>query len=569
MTLAGAVLGGRYALEEQIGNGGYGEVWRATDTVLARPVAIKLLHPRYAQRSEVLARFRAEARQAGCLSHENIAQVFDYGEPADRQPPYLVMELVDGPSLEAVLAGSPLESSRTMDIVAQAAAGLQAAHAAGMIHRDIKPGNLLLAPGGIVKITDFGIARTIGSAQVTASGELIGTPGYLAPERAEGDQATPASDLYSLGMVAYECLAGAAPFTGTALEVALAHRDRPLPPLPPSVSADVRAFVLRLTAKDPARRLDDAAEVAMWAGLLRDGVGVAALQAWPDPPPGPSAAGPSEPGPPLAVGWLQRRTVLAYACVAVTALVIIVLVSVIGFASTPGPVTASPAPAPMVLRNWREVRPNQRSVVPSSRMPRRAATACEAVLSRSVRASTWPMPASAAAAKIAPAASVANPCPWCRGCRCQPTSVRPVGPLASARGTSGMVPTGVLVRESSGTMAQRPSGGSRARSRSCHRSMRSRASSRVVRTRRGCGPSQRMTSSREYRSKNAGRSGSSQCRSSRRGVRSSSIGAATRGHDVRAAARTGHAGSRACPILSSPRRRRPARRAARRPAPRS
>jgi hypothetical protein len=335
MALAGAVLGGRYALDEQIGIGGYGEVWRATDTLLSRPVAVKLLHPRYTRRSETLARFRAEARHAGGLSQENIAQVFDYGEAADGQPPYLVMELVDGPSLEAVLASGPLESSRTMDIVAQAAAGLQAAHAAGMIHRDIKPGNLLLTPGGTVKITDFGIAHTIGSVPVTESGELIGTPGYLAPERAEGEQATPASDLYSLGMVAYECLVGAPPFTGTALEVAIAHRDRPLPPLPPSVSADVCAFVIRLTAKDPARRLDNAAEVAVWAGLLRDGVGVAALQAWPDPP-----------GSPPAAGWLQRRTVLAYACVAVTALALIVLVSIIGFASTPGPVTASPASPP-------------------------------------------------------------------------------------------------------------------------------------------------------------------------------------------------------------------------------
>ena len=177
-------------------------------------MAVKLLHPRYAQRSEALARFRAEARHAGGLSHENIAQVFDYGEPADGQPPYLVMELVDGPSLETVLTGGPLDDSRTMDIVAQAAAGLQAAHAAGMIHRDIKPGNLLLAPGGTVKITDFGIAHTIGSAPLTASGELIGTPGYLAPERAMGERATPASDLYSLGMVAYECLAGAAAVQG-------------------------------------------------------------------------------------------------------------------------------------------------------------------------------------------------------------------------------------------------------------------------------------------------------------------------------------------------------------------
>ena len=230
MTLAGAILGGRYVLDEQIGNGGYGEVWRATDTVLTRPVAVKLLHPRYTQRSEALARFRAEARHAGGLSHENIAQVFDYVEPADGQPPYLVMELVEGPSLETVLAGGPLAESRTMDIVAQTAAGLQAAHATGMIHRDIKPANLLLAPGGTVKITDFGIAHTIGSAPLTASGELIGTPGYLAPERAMGEPATPASDLYSLGMLAYECLTATPPFRGTPLEVALAHRDRPLPP---------------------------------------------------------------------------------------------------------------------------------------------------------------------------------------------------------------------------------------------------------------------------------------------------------------------------------------------------
>ena len=332
MAQAGTVLGGRYVLDDQIGYGGYGEVWRATDTVLTRPVAVKLLHPRYTQRSEALARFRAEARHAGGLSHENIAQVFDFVEPAGWQPPYLVMELVEGPSLETMLTGGPLDDSRTMNIVAQAAAGLQAAHAAGMIHRDIKPGNLLLAPGGTVKITDFGIAHTIGSAPLTASGELIGTPGYLAPERAMGEWATPASDLYSLGMLAYECLAGTPPFRGTPLEVALAHRDRPLPPLPPSVAVGVAALVMRLAAKDPARRPNDAAEIAIWAGLLRDGVGVAALQMWPEQPP--------------TAGLFQRRTVLAYACVAVTAVVIIVLASVIGFASTPGPVTAAPASPP-------------------------------------------------------------------------------------------------------------------------------------------------------------------------------------------------------------------------------
>jgi tRNA A-37 threonylcarbamoyl transferase component Bud32 len=332
MPLDGAVLGGRFVLDERIGSGGYGEVWRATDTVLSRPVAVKLLHQRYAQRTETLARFQAEARHAGVLSHENIAQVYDYREPAGEQPPYLVMELIDGPSLEAVLAGGPLDATRTMDIIAQAAAGLQAAHAAGMIHRDVKPGNLLLSPGGTVKITDFGIAHMVGSAPVTVSGELVGTPGYLAPERVVGEQATPASDLYSLGMVAYECLAGASPFTGPALVVALAQRDRPLPP---SVSADVGAFVARLTAKDPAQRLNSAAEAAVWAGLLRDGLG-AELSRWPDVPPGQAGA----------KGWFGRRTALAYACVACAALVIIVLASVIGFAATPQPGSSPPPAAP-------------------------------------------------------------------------------------------------------------------------------------------------------------------------------------------------------------------------------
>jgi serine/threonine protein kinase len=330
MAQAGAVLGGRYVLEEQIGSGGYGEVWRAVDAVLSRSVAIKLLHPHYAGQDEAAARFRAEARHAAALSHENIAQVYDYGEAACGQPPYLVMELVAGASLETVLAGGPLDATRTMDIAAQAAAGLQAAHVAGMIHRDVKPGNLLLTPTGTVKITDFGIAHTVGSASVTVSGELIGTPGYLAPERAVGERAGPASDLYSLGIVAYECLAGARPFTGTPLEVALAHRDRPLPPLPASIAPDVTAFVMWLTAKDPVRRLGDAAEVTAWALRLRDGTGTM------------SAAVRQSPGP-VPPDWerARRRAVFAYASAALAAVIAIVLASVMGFASSPAPATAS------------------------------------------------------------------------------------------------------------------------------------------------------------------------------------------------------------------------------------
>jgi len=213
MVHTATLLAGRYVLDEPIGAGGYCEVWRATDTVLTRQVAVKLLHAGYASQGEALVRFKAEARHAGALSHENIARVYDYGEPADGQS-YLVMELVDGPSLADVLARGPLGARPTMDTVAQVAAGLQAAHTAGLIHRDIKPANILFTSGGSVRITDFGIAHAVGSTPVTSTGMVMGTPGYIAPERVSGAQAGPASDLYALGIVAYECLAGSQPFAG-------------------------------------------------------------------------------------------------------------------------------------------------------------------------------------------------------------------------------------------------------------------------------------------------------------------------------------------------------------------
>src|SRR5260370_36061100 len=248
------VLGGRYRLEEWIASGGMGEVWRASDLVLHRSVAVKLLRPEYAGHLEIVARFRAEARHAGSLSHPGIAQIYDYGEAGPANPPFLVMELVDGPPLARLLAAGPLDPARVMDLVAQAAEGLAAAHAAGLVHRDVKPGNLLLAPGDRVKITDFGIAHAAGSAPITRTGILVGTPAYLAPERVAGAPATPASDLYSLGVVAYECLAGAPPFSGTAMEIALSHQLRPLPPLSPHVPAGAAALVAALTATDPAAR---------------------------------------------------------------------------------------------------------------------------------------------------------------------------------------------------------------------------------------------------------------------------------------------------------------------------
>ena len=336
MPLAGTVFGGRYELAEQIGNGGYCEVWRATDTLLSRLVAVKLLHPGYARKAEALARFQAEARHAGALSHPNIARVFDYGEPAHDQPPYLVIELIDGPSLEDLLADGPLDATRSMDIVAQAAAGLQAAHAEGLVHRDIKPANILLASGRIVKVTDFGIAHAVGSAAVTPIGEMVGTPGYLSPEQVAGEQATSASDLYALGVVAYECLVGAPPFVGMPLEIAVAHRDCPLPPLPPSVPADVAGFVMHLTAKDPALRPGSAAEVALTAGRLGDGLsaeGGGGPHPWPEAlaPASVTASVTAEPDQRPRAGRRQRALALTTLVLAV--LTATVVASMTGFGS--------------------------------------------------------------------------------------------------------------------------------------------------------------------------------------------------------------------------------------------
>jgi hypothetical protein len=274
----GTVLEDRYRLDDRIALGGVGEVWQGTDLVLRRVVAVKLLRPEYAQDEECLARFRAEGRHAALLSHPNIAQVYDYAETAPPVPGFLVMELVDGQSLARLLAGGPIGPARTMGIVAQAARGLQAAHAAGLVHRDIKPGNLMVGPDDHVKITDFGIAKAAGSAQLTRTGTLVGTAAYLAPERAGGGPATPASDLYSLGVVAYECLTGQAPFSGESLAVALAHMQQDIPPLPPSAPAAVAALVTELTAKDPAARPPSAGDVCNRAERLRT---------VPSPPPSP------------------------------------------------------------------------------------------------------------------------------------------------------------------------------------------------------------------------------------------------------------------------------------------
>ena len=264
----GASLAGRYRLDCLVASGAAGVVWRAFDLLLERNVAVKVLRPDTAGDPEARARFRAEARNASRLSHPGVAQVYDYGEGGSPDLPFLVMELVDGPSLAKVLAAGPLGPGQTMDLIAQVGDGLHAAHSAGLVHRDIKPANLLITADGQVKITDFGIASVTSGAPSTATGVLVGTPAYLAPERAAGRRARPVSDLYSLGVVGYECLTGAPPFHGPALQVAEAHVRRPLPALPATVPAEVAALVAALTAKDPRHRPSSAREVAERARQL-------------------------------------------------------------------------------------------------------------------------------------------------------------------------------------------------------------------------------------------------------------------------------------------------------------
>ena len=309
--VSGLVLRGRYRLDELIASGGMGEVWRGTDLAIDRRVAIKVLLPEHADDEDGVARFRAEAHHAGSLSHPNIAQVFDYGEAQPAEPGYLVMELVEGLSLTRILDDGPLPPGDVMDVIAQAARGLAAAHHAGLVHRDIKPGNLLVRLDGLVKITDFGIAHAVGETPVTQPvtqpGMLIGTPAYLAPERITGVLATPATDLYALGVVAHQCLTGQVPFAGEPLAVALAHLDRGIPALPASVPPAVAGLVAELTRKDPAARPRSAWDVAVRAEHLRvtlsgsdgpslDGTMVAPPAPHDAQPAGPGVAGPVVPG---------------------------------------------------------------------------------------------------------------------------------------------------------------------------------------------------------------------------------------------------------------------------------
>src|SRR4051794_16281675 len=287
-TGAGAaekLLDGRYRLQSVIAVGGMGRVWRAVDTRLDRPVAVKVLKSELSGDATFRSRFRTEARHAGRLSHPHIAAVHDYGECADPRTgdpiAYLVMELVDGEPLSELLERTPAPGlERSLEIVRQTASALAAAHAVGVVHRDVKPANVLLDPDGTVKLTDFGIAWTAADAKLTSTGHVLGTPHYLSPEQVQGGRATAASDVYALGVVAYECLAGRRPFEGqTSVETALMHTRETALPLPDSVPVGVRTLVQRAMAREATERPADGA-------ALRNAV--EALRA-PTPHPGPAA----------------------------------------------------------------------------------------------------------------------------------------------------------------------------------------------------------------------------------------------------------------------------------------
>ncbi|MFO8076954.1 MAG: PASTA domain-containing protein [Egibacteraceae bacterium] len=256
----GELLGGRYRIGRRIGAGGMATIYRATDEVLERPVAVKVLHAHLADDEELQARFRTEGRHAAALAHPHIVGVYDQGV-ADL--PYLVMELVDGPSLRDVLAArGPLSPGEALAVVGPVATALDRAHRTGLVHRDIKPENVLVdGEEGTPKVADFGIARVVAGTSHTQTGALIGSVHYMAPELVDGHEATPASDQYALAVLTYELLTGQRPFAGDSpMAVALRHaRDRvPAPSdLAPRVPAEVDAVVRRATAHDPDERFAD------------------------------------------------------------------------------------------------------------------------------------------------------------------------------------------------------------------------------------------------------------------------------------------------------------------------
>ncbi|WP_422115638.1 serine/threonine-protein kinase [Brachybacterium sp. UNK5269] len=274
-TEPGLVLEGRYELTSLIATGGMGQVWKGQDRELRREVAIKVLREEYAGDEGFLKRFRAEARHTAALSHEGIAALYDYGELDGRA--YIVMELCPGRPLSDIIEENPggLPEKRVVSVLIELARALDAAHSKGVVHRDVKPENVLVdeAHDWAMKITDFGIARSKDQARLTKTGLVMGTAQYLSPEQAMGKQATSLSDIYALGIVAYEMLVGKRPFTGSSqVEIAMAQVKQQPPELPETITGDLRRLVMMMLAKAPANRPRSAAAVARILEAIQRGI---------------------------------------------------------------------------------------------------------------------------------------------------------------------------------------------------------------------------------------------------------------------------------------------------------
>ncbi|GAC1316684.1 MAG: hypothetical protein NVSMB12_13740 [Acidimicrobiales bacterium] len=290
-TLAGLVVADRYRLAERIGVGGMAEVRRADDLRLGRPVAVKFLDPHLAAQPDLRRRFEDEARAAARLNHPSVVQVFDSGEWEGR--PFLVMELLSGRTLADEMAGGPLPVDRVRGAAADVLSALGAAHAAGVLHRDVKPANLLIGADGAVKIADFGIAKAdpiqgersaseTEAAPVTMTGQMLGTPSYLAPERIAGKPATPATDVWALGVVCWEALAGRRAFPGAGIQTAIAVASTDLPPIRdvrPDTDPQFAHAIDVAVRRDPATRWASAADMQAAMGERPAGLGAAGLGA--------------------------------------------------------------------------------------------------------------------------------------------------------------------------------------------------------------------------------------------------------------------------------------------------
>ncbi|BEL09282.1 serine/threonine-protein kinase [Actinoplanes sichuanensis] len=267
MLSAGSLLDNRYRLDDRVATGGMGDVWRGTDVVLGRTVAVKVLRTAMLEDPEFAARFYGEARMMAAFRHPGVVEVYDYASDGDYEGPekvaYLVMAFVEGNPLSSRVKEGPIGVAETMAIVAQAADALHAAHENGIVHRDVKPGNLIVKPTGAVILVDFGVARSTAMTSVTGLNAIVGTALYMAPEQVAKGNLTPATDIYALGAVAYHCIAGRPPFDGdNALQVALRHLEDDPDPLPDHVPYEVRELIARAMAKQPADRFQSAAEFA-------------------------------------------------------------------------------------------------------------------------------------------------------------------------------------------------------------------------------------------------------------------------------------------------------------------